>query len=42
MYIPEIPDNCLRERVETIVAYSRNLDFGDILDWVIDRLEECM
>ncbi len=36
MYIPEIPDNRLRARVETIVAYSRELtdeffEFGEPL-----------
>ncbi len=38
MYIPEVPDNSLRERIAAIAAYSRDLNFGDILGW----LEECI
>ena len=38
MYITEIPDNSLRERIAAITAYSRDLNFGDILGW----LEECI
>ena len=38
MYITEIPDNSLRERIAVITACGRDLNFGDILGW----LEECI